>query len=114
MATTRHAHLRLVARDGETIAEAHRPEQPRPKTDDAKQDREIICGIIEEHLSSLEKASLILAYCLKRQRTLLDELKAAEGGDWQVDAAPGLFGDACLFQDLTLRLAPCDDTRAEG
>jgi hypothetical protein len=64
-----------------------------------KEEREVIVSVIAEHLASLEKASLVLAYSIQRQRALLEELKVLEGWDWQVSAPSALFGDAVLFQD---------------
>jgi predicted HTH domain antitoxin len=65
----------------------------------SKEDREIIVTIIEEHLASLEKASLILVSSIQRQRELLEELKALERWGWKIQAPPALFGDAGLFEE---------------
>jgi hypothetical protein len=65
----------------------------------SKEDREIIVAVIEEHLASLEKASLILASSIRRQRELLENLKALEGWGWKVQAPPALFGDAAFFEE---------------
>jgi hypothetical protein len=69
-----------------------------------KEDREIACAIIEEHLGSLERAALIVGHSLQRQRTLLEELRPMEGWDWSIPSASALFGDAMLFSECELRV----------
>jgi hypothetical protein len=67
--------------------------------------RKVNARILEEHLTDLEGALLIIAHGIKRQREMLDRMKELEGWDWEpLGRSNGMFGDAVLFHKYDVKL----------
>ncbi len=80
-----------VERARAIVADTDAQRPPRPTGRAHKQDREILACMMEENLASLEvsfPAGAIehMAYPIGRLRTLLSQMKALEGWEWNVDA----------------------------
>jgi hypothetical protein len=67
-------------------------------------DQEVTVAVMEEHIATMEKAMLAMAYSLQRQRTLLEELKAQNGWKFKIPAPASMFGDAVLFRECALQI----------
>ncbi len=72
----------------------------------AKNRREILCAVLDEHQANLESALVIVAHCLQRQRELLDELKSLEGWTWKAEPASGIAASASIVGTHEVRLVP--------
>ncbi len=71
-----------------------------------KKQREIRTVVLREHLSHLEAASVILAHSIERQKVLLQELQALEGGwNWGELPVSNLLIQ-CGLRDLKVALVP--------
>ena len=120
--SSRGHYLRLVTVDGEKVGKRPlRRKRPKPaegemslgsaaKTPDqgdpSPSHLEVCVLVMEEHLAATERAVLILAHSLERQRTLLEEIKAEQGWRWKVPAPTALYGDAVLFRECDVRVVP--------
>ncbi len=81
------------------------PEPEAMEDDRPPSDLEIIVICLEEQLGNMEKAALVMAAGIERQREHLAKIKALEGWTWSIPAAPAVFGDAALFELYELRVS---------
>lgn len=80
------------------------PGLPAADDDAPASEREVIVARLEEHIANSERAVLILAAGIERQRMLLEQLKALDGMRVKIGPSPVLYGDAALFEDFEVRV----------